>query len=26
MPHFDYPCPDCRATTSLHDADCRFEG
>ena len=26
MPHFDYPCPDCRATNSLHDAGCRFEG
>ncbi|SFF79110.1 hypothetical protein SAMN04488063_0302 [Halopelagius inordinatus] len=26
MPQFDYPCPDCRATNSLHDADCRFEG
>ena len=26
MPTFDYPCPDCRTTHSLHDADCRFEG
>jgi hypothetical protein len=26
VPQFDYPCPDCRATNSLHDADCRFEG
>ena len=26
MPQFDYPCPDCRTTNSLHDADCRFEG
>ncbi|SFR33423.1 DUF7474 family protein [Halogeometricum limi] len=26
MPQFDYPCPDCRATNSLHDVDCRFEG
>ncbi|RLM90908.1 MULTISPECIES: DUF7474 family protein [Halobellus] len=26
MPQFDYPCPDCRATNSLHDADCEFEG
>ena len=26
MPRFDYPCPDCRTTNSLHDADCRFEG
>ncbi|MGM0591291.1 MAG: DUF7474 family protein [Halobacteriota archaeon] len=26
MPRFDYPCPDCRTTNSLHDANCRFEG
>jgi hypothetical protein len=26
VPRFEYPCPDCRATNSLHDADCRFEG
>ncbi|MGQ4556392.1 DUF7474 family protein [Halobellus sp. GM3] len=26
MPQFEYPCPDCRATNSLHDADCEFEG
>ncbi|MFB6091739.1 MAG: hypothetical protein ABEK02_01870 [Haloquadratum sp.] len=26
MPQFDYPCPDCRATNSLHDAGCEFEG
>ncbi|WP_144904940.1 DUF7474 family protein [Halobellus captivus] len=26
MPQFDYPCPDCRATNSLHSADCDFEG
>ncbi len=26
MPRFDYPCPGCRSTNSLHDADCRFEG
>ncbi|MFC7204926.1 hypothetical protein ACFQJC_15520 [Haloferax namakaokahaiae] len=26
MPYFDYPCPTCRSTTSLHDADCQFEG
>ena len=26
MPRFDYPCPGCRATNSLHDVDCRFEG
>lgn len=26
MPQFDYPCPDCRTTNSLHDAGCRFEG
>jgi hypothetical protein len=23
---FRYPCPGCRTTTSLHQADCRFEG
>ncbi|XVH32913.1 DUF7474 family protein [Haloferacaceae archaeon DSL9] len=26
MPRFSYPCPGCRTTNSLHDADCRFEG
>ena len=26
MPRFDYPCPDCHAASSLHDAGCRFEG
>jgi hypothetical protein len=26
VPRFDYPCPDCRTTNSLHDTDCRFEG
>lgn len=26
MPRFDYPCPGCHTTSSLHDADCRFEG
>ncbi|MFW5903716.1 MAG: DUF7474 family protein, partial [Halolamina sp.] len=26
MPQFDYPCPGCRTTNSLHDAGCRFEG
>jgi hypothetical protein len=26
VPRFDYPCPGCRTTNSLHDADCRFEG
>ncbi|MFB6107636.1 MAG: hypothetical protein ABEJ82_02195 [Haloplanus sp.] len=26
MPVFDYACPDCRTTNSLHDADCEFEG
>ncbi|MFB6221470.1 MAG: hypothetical protein ABEH90_08535 [Halolamina sp.] len=26
MPRFDYPCPDCHTTSSLHDAGCRFEG
>jgi hypothetical protein len=26
VPRFDYPCPDCRSTSSLHDAGCRFEG
>lgn len=26
MPQFDYPCPGCRTTNSLHDVDCRFEG
>lgn len=23
---FQYPCPDCRTTTSLHAPDCRFDG
>jgi len=23
---FDYPCPDCRTTNSLHEAGCEFEG
>ena len=26
MPRFAYPCPGCRTTNSLHDADCGFEG
>lgn len=26
MPRFDYPCPGCHTTSSLHDAACRFEG
>ncbi len=26
VPQFDYPCPGCRTTNSLHDVDCRFEG
>ena len=26
VPTFDYPCPECRTTNSLHDASCRFEG
>ncbi len=26
MPRFDYPCPDCLTSSSLHDAGCRFEG
>lgn len=26
VPRFDYPCPGCHATTSLHSADCGFEG
>lgn len=26
MPRFDYPCPDCHTTSSLHEHDCRFEG
>ncbi|MFA9518516.1 hypothetical protein ACERIT_15100 [Halopenitus sp. H-Gu1] len=26
MPTFQYPCPGCRTTNSLHDADCEFEG
>ncbi|MFB6130392.1 MAG: hypothetical protein ABEJ28_06190 [Salinigranum sp.] len=26
MPRFEYPCPGCRTTNSLHDVDCRFEG
>lgn len=24
--YFDYPCPDCRTASNLHDPDCRFEG
>jgi hypothetical protein len=23
---FAYPCPDCRSTSNLHDASCRFDG
>jgi hypothetical protein len=26
VPRFDYPCPDCHTSSSLHDAGCRFEG
>ncbi len=26
MPTFRYPCPGCRTTNSLHDAECEFEG
>jgi len=26
VPRFAYPCPGCRTTNSLHDADCDFEG
>lgn len=26
MPTFHYPCPGCRTTNSLHEADCDFEG
>lgn len=26
MPRFEYPCPDCRTRTNLHDASCRFDG
>jgi len=26
VPTFHYPCPGCRTTNSLHDADCDFEG
>jgi len=26
VPTFRYPCPGCRTTNSLHDADCDFEG
>jgi len=26
VPRFDYPCPDCHATSSLHDTGCQFEG
>lgn len=26
MPRFEYPCPDCRTRTNLHDAACRFDG
>jgi hypothetical protein len=23
---FEYPCPDCRTTSNLHDPECRFDG
>ena len=26
VPTFRYPCPGCRTTNSLHEADCAFEG
>jgi hypothetical protein len=26
VPRFPYPCPGCRTTSNLHDADCRFDG
>ncbi len=26
MPQFEYPCPDCRSTSSLHTSECQFEG
>ncbi|MFB6301291.1 MAG: hypothetical protein ABEH78_00280 [Haloferacaceae archaeon] len=26
MPRFEYPCPDCRTTNSLHETGCDFEG
>ncbi len=26
MARFEYPCPDCRTTSSLHKSDCRFDG
>ncbi|ERG95864.1 hypothetical protein [Haloquadratum walsbyi] len=26
MPQFEYPCPDCRSTSSLHASECQFEG
>ena len=24
--YFEYPCPDCRTTSNLHDPACRFDG
>lgn len=24
--YFEYPCPGCRSTSTLHDPDCRFDG
>ena len=26
MPRFEYPCPDCRTRTNLHEAGCDFDG
>jgi hypothetical protein len=26
VPRFDYPCPGCRTTSNLHEADCEFDG
>jgi hypothetical protein len=26
VPQFEYPCPDCRSTSSLHASECQFEG
>ena len=26
MAAFEYPCPDCRSTSTLHDPSCRFDG
>jgi hypothetical protein len=26
VPRFEYPCPGCRTTNSLHDVGCEFEG